>query len=812
MNIYIDVTNLIQSNFMTGIQRAVSEFTTRLIRNEDINGMQIVLIKCVEFDQFMVLKKDKFYEFYAKEVGDKKSFESDVFIKVDDMCGDSVFLDIDAVWHNVFLRTELYPMLKKRNIKICTYVYDIITITHPYYTSNPNIVTFPAYILATLKYADIIFTSAQFTVEEMEKLAKKVGLVNKRNYKVVPLGGDFKNNSGKTGEIDPRAIQIVEKGKYIFAVSTIEPRKNYEILLDAFDKGLNDLGVQMVIAGRFGWNVEELKERIKNHPEKDKSFFHLEGMNDDTIRYLYENAYMVFFPTFIEGYGLATVEAMQYNVPVALSDIPVMHEVGGDYCDYFDPYNPLEVVEIVRKYLNNPNLYEERKNLLKNYQPYTWDQAEQDIVKAIRTQFSVHNVSVKCRQMVFLTARVDAFFDTLDFIENLMPFIEEIVVCCPEQVKDKFINKGKNRRILITIMTDEEVLAGEKLPDDHQQRNTFLRCKMLMSNRIDDVFIMSDDDYRPMFKMGLDVFFERGKYNAYFFHDLGEWEDGVKEMTSYDRGMVRTNEFLTKNGFYNLQYSSHMPQIIDKGIYKEMLREFPEILDIGVDEWSSYFNYAISKYPSKFRVLPYLTLGWPGHVSDWELKVDNKIYLFENYYENLYAPNEIFENFSEQYNSDIEKENVEKIRVFDEERQEHKNGKIIYENYMRKYNLKYRYAPSFIFEFDEKENRAKFYAPRYIQLGVNSWNKIPVILEGMSSADIKIGWSLSSIKGEEKKPVEICNVDYDRKKVLLAVRTPNEEQNLFFNLFYSINGAKFQVGKTIIAKIVKKNEREKELY
>ena len=101
-------------------------------------------------------------------------------------------------------------------------------------------------------------------------------------------------------------------------------------------------------------------------------FFHFQGLNDESIDWLYRNARVVAFPTYDEGFGLPMIEAFERGTPVACSDRPVLREVGKDLADYF-PLNDVEAcLELMRKYAFNEDFYQERKENLKNYRRFTW--------------------------------------------------------------------------------------------------------------------------------------------------------------------------------------------------------------------------------------------------------------------------------------------------------------------------------------------------------------------------------------------------------------------------------------------------------
>ena len=58
---------------------------------------------------------------------------------------------------------------------------------------------------------------------------------------------------------------------------------------------------------------------------------------------LYALAGCVALPTLYEGFGLPVLEAMARGVPVACSDLPVLHEAAGPAAVYFDPHAPADI-------------------------------------------------------------------------------------------------------------------------------------------------------------------------------------------------------------------------------------------------------------------------------------------------------------------------------------------------------------------------------------------------------------------------------------------------------------------------------------
>ncbi|HEX4725041.1 MAG TPA: glycosyltransferase family 1 protein, partial [Pseudonocardiaceae bacterium] len=78
-------------------------------------------------------------------------------------------------------------------------------------------------------------------------------------------------------------------------------------------------------------------------------------VSEDELAARYDHASAYVFPTLFEGFGLPVLEAMARGCPVLGSDIPVLHEVGGDDMSYFDPLDPAAIAVAVRKLVNDPD-------------------------------------------------------------------------------------------------------------------------------------------------------------------------------------------------------------------------------------------------------------------------------------------------------------------------------------------------------------------------------------------------------------------------------------------------------------------------
>ncbi len=121
-------------------------------------------------------------------------------------------------------------------------------------------------------------------------------------------------------------------------IGAIEPRKNQLFLLEAYQHAYQqDRTIpELTFIGPNRGDSVELRKRIAAYRLEDKVKY-LNYIPSEQLAEYYANAAYLVFPTLYEGFGLPLLEAMQYDLPVICSDIPVLREVGGEYPAYLPP-------------------------------------------------------------------------------------------------------------------------------------------------------------------------------------------------------------------------------------------------------------------------------------------------------------------------------------------------------------------------------------------------------------------------------------------------------------------------------------------
>ncbi|HEY0808177.1 MAG TPA: glycosyltransferase family 1 protein [Pseudonocardiaceae bacterium] len=137
---------------------------------------------------------------------------------------------------------------------------------------------------------------------------------------------------------------------YVLSGGNRMPNKNFDRLLEAWALIPPAERPKLVITGSHG--DDPLRPVVRRLGLDDD--VELRGwVTSEELAALYDHASAYVFPTLFEGFGLPVLEAMARGCPVIGSDIPVLHEVGGDDMAYFDPTDLESIATAVRTLVND---------------------------------------------------------------------------------------------------------------------------------------------------------------------------------------------------------------------------------------------------------------------------------------------------------------------------------------------------------------------------------------------------------------------------------------------------------------------------
>jgi glycosyltransferase involved in cell wall biosynthesis len=142
---------------------------------------------------------------------------------------------------------------------------------------------------------------------------------------------------------------------YVLFVGTIEPRKNLDRLMDAWQGLPSELAnaFDLVIAGPAGWAPAATRARLL---AKREGVRHLGYVPEADLPALTAGAVMFAYPSLYEGFGFPVAQAMAAGIPVLTSNVSALPEVAGDGALLVDPLSVEQIRTALKKLLTSPDL------------------------------------------------------------------------------------------------------------------------------------------------------------------------------------------------------------------------------------------------------------------------------------------------------------------------------------------------------------------------------------------------------------------------------------------------------------------------
>jgi glycosyltransferase involved in cell wall biosynthesis len=241
-----------------------------------------------------------------------------------------------------------------------------------------------------MERTDMIMAVSENTKNDIMELCK----IDAKKISVVPLGiGEEYSVEPTEAERAVKEISLKEKyslpQKFIFSLSTVEPRKNIGGMIKAYELFLKNNpekgDIEFVIAGGRGWKNKDIYDIYKNSSVKDKIKF-IGYVDKSDKKYLYKMAEAFLYVSFYEGFGFPPLEAMASGCPVIASANSSLPEIVGKWALLSDALKINHIAENIKvavkmKYQDKERLIEAKKYAL----GFSWNEAAKSYLKVFES-------------------------------------------------------------------------------------------------------------------------------------------------------------------------------------------------------------------------------------------------------------------------------------------------------------------------------------------------------------------------------------------------------------------------------------------
>jgi glycosyltransferase involved in cell wall biosynthesis len=381
----VDVSELVNRDSKTGIQRVVRSILLELLSNQPA-GYQVEPVYANTHDAGYKYAR----QFTLGFLGCTNQVLTDEPVEFSN--GD-IFLGLDLQADILSQQSSWFAHLRCLGVQVYFVVYDLLPTILPQTFPEGCFAWFSTWLKTIAQMDGAICISRTVADELTEWLS--VGTKRLRPFKIgwFQLGADVKSSVPTTGlPADAgKILSTISNRPTFLMVGTIEPRKGYLQALSAFEHlWVQGVDINLVIVGAEGWKplpnsarrtIPETIEKIKNHTELNHRLYWLDSISDEYLEKVYAASTCLIFSSEGEGFGLPLIEAAQHKLPIIARDIPVFREIAGDNAYYF---SGLEVSGLANAIKNWLDLDKIGKAPQSNAIPWlTWKQSTQNLLNII---------------------------------------------------------------------------------------------------------------------------------------------------------------------------------------------------------------------------------------------------------------------------------------------------------------------------------------------------------------------------------------------------------------------------------------------
>lgn len=257
-------------------------------------------------------------------------------------------------------------LLKHKTTKPIITVHDLAAFIFPNQNNKKALIVEKITLKKACKKSKYIFCVSENTKKDLVKI---LDIDPSKIIKAPPAANKDFFEKPSQNQLSKVRDKYKLPNEFLLSVSTIEPRKNQKLILEAFEELKDDYpNLDLVLIGGKGWGDHSFLN-------KKSSRVHLTGyVPFEELKYFYNLSKAFLFPSIYEGFGIPALEAIATGTPVISSNNSSLPEVCGNAAIYIDPYSKEDLTGAIKKIISDAKL---RQSLLnkasKQSRVFSWE-------------------------------------------------------------------------------------------------------------------------------------------------------------------------------------------------------------------------------------------------------------------------------------------------------------------------------------------------------------------------------------------------------------------------------------------------------
>ena len=236
-----------------------------------------------------------------------------------------------------------FPLIHFRAKRVVT-LHDMTFFLFPEVHEKIKRIYFRWFIAQAVRRVDKIICVSDSTASDLMKYFPHL---SKQKVEIIKLACS----------VPARIKQSPFPSPYIAFIGTLEPRKNINLLIEAFaNANLHDY--KLVIVGKKGWFYQEIFDLVQTYRLKNQVIF--TGFVSDEQKFaILKSATLFVYPSIYEGFGLPVLEALTLGIPTITSNVSSKPEVAGQAAELVNPNSVAELTQAMIELVRDKRLQNE---------------------------------------------------------------------------------------------------------------------------------------------------------------------------------------------------------------------------------------------------------------------------------------------------------------------------------------------------------------------------------------------------------------------------------------------------------------------
>lgn len=283
---------------------------------------------------------------------------------------------------DLFRYLEEGNFLKPSMVDLAVLVPDMIPTLKGFVTGVVAVPQFDYWLKELMRLNALLLVNSENTLNDVRSWCRRHHYRDTEAVKFA-FGYQLERLSGDTIRSE---VSALESRKYVLAVGPLTGRKNCGNLIRAWQKLSKRLPQEqlplLVFAGNEGAASLPRCALSEDLAAWEKLRF-IRTPNDFELHHLYKNCQFTVYPSFYEGWGLPISESLSYGKVCATSNVSSMPEVGGSWCEYFNPANPDDMAQVIKRLIVDPAYLQACENRIDPRQLLTWEEASKALLATL---------------------------------------------------------------------------------------------------------------------------------------------------------------------------------------------------------------------------------------------------------------------------------------------------------------------------------------------------------------------------------------------------------------------------------------------